>query len=61
MRAVVDACSVMTERICSVVSVEFAKDEGLMVTKEADGSRLWCNIWDSAANWRLSDEAQLSP
>lgn len=35
-----DACSVMTERICSVMSVEFARDEGLMVTKDVEGSRL---------------------
>lgn len=41
MSAVVEACSVITERIWSVVRVELAREGGLMVTNEVDGSRLW--------------------
>lgn len=45
-----EACSVMTERIWSVVRAELAREGGLMVIREVDGSKLWCRICDSAAN-----------
>ncbi len=44
MRAVVEVCSVITERIWSVVRVELAREGGLMVIREVEGSKLWCRI-----------------
>jgi hypothetical protein len=41
MRAVVEACSVMTDRMWSVVSVELARDRGFMATRDVEGSKLW--------------------
>lgn len=48
-RAVVDACSSITESICDVVRTGCLGEGGSIVTMEEDGERLWWRICDSTA------------
>lgn len=45
-----EACSEMIDRISSVVRAVEGTLEAI-VMREVSGERLWCRIWDSAANW----------